>query len=313
MSFLQRIANGLGTLLGVLVEATVTVIQGIKQGFEDYQRRTGLSSSDVRTQAQRDRERLRVVNEEIIYLRNRHRSSGGLSERERRRWHDLKEERDALNQELGRAKEVQAAEKIIDNESVIEKVEIDLNTTHVLQYNAFADSLNKRCRVCGRPMKLQWRRDLAIAGPRDFFWGCTGWYLPGTNDGHACKFQEKLARNDFGLMTDISEPEFELSAEEFGIIVDDPGTSSIIAERVSDLQSDLKKKKHGVELVTCPVHGENMVLRNKSGASGLLDSYFLACPHWRPHDDNSCPFMEKLKSGAQLAALLKSQTGRGVL
>ena len=55
-----------------------------------------------------------------------------------------------------------------------------------------------------------------------------------------------------------------------------------------------------------------MVLRRKQNATGLLDAYFLACPYWQP-DNAGCTFIEKLKSGSQLAALLKSETGRGVL
>lgn len=311
MSFLTRVANGLGTLLGVLAETTVTLIQEVKRGYQEFQRRSGRTTAEVKSEAQRDRERLREVNEKIMHYRNLERS-GMLSERDRERWYDMVDERKELLDRNRQAKEIQAAESIIENESVIEKVEIDLNTTHVLQYNAFADAINKTCSKCGWPMKLQWRRDLSVAGPRDFFWGCTGWYIPNRNGGKACNHQEVLGRNDYGLMTNTSEPEFELSAEDFSIIVDDPGTSSVILERVGDLRSDLAKRHAGVELVSCPIHGEHMVLRKKAKPSGLLDTYFLACPHWKPNDEG-CPYMEKLKSGAQLSALLKSQTGRGIL
>ena len=311
MSFLKRVANGLGTLLGVLAEKTVTLIQEVKRGYEEFQRRSGKTTQEVKSEAQRNRERLREVNEKIMYYRNRYRS-GGLSERDIQVWRDLSDEREELLGRNRQAKEVQAAETILANESVIEKVEIDLNTTHVLQFNAFADAINKTCRRCGRPMKLQWQRDLSVAGPRDFYWGCTGWYFPGSNGRKACNHTEALVRNDFGLMANTSEPEFELTAEDFGAIVEDPGTSSVILERVGDLRSDLSKRKTGVELASCPVHGEHMILRKKSKPGGLLDTYFLACPHWKPNDEG-CPYMEKLKSGAQLSALLKSQTGRGIL
>jgi hypothetical protein len=110
----------------------------------------------------------------------------------------------------------------------------------------------------------------------------------------------------------VSAPEFSLKADEFGEILTDTGTVEIITTRVDDLRSDLSRRKQGVELVTCPVHGEHMVLRKKAGATGLLDTYFLACPHWQPNGQG-CSFIEKLKSGSQLAALLKSETGRGIL
>lgn len=82
----------------------------------------------------------------------------------------------------------------------------------------------------------------------------------------------------------MSAPEFSLQADEFGDILTNTRTVEIITTRVDDLKSNLYKRKQGVELITCPVHGEHMVLRKKSGATGLLDAYFLACPHWEPND-----------------------------
>lgn len=322
MGFLERLANGLGTLLGVLVDTTAQAIAGIKRGYEAYKRQGGATGANVVDELTRKKDRLRSVNDEIMHLRNLRMSSGSLNDRARRRWEVLKAERDQLLSELNQGKEVRAAEKIIESESVIEKVEIDLETTHVLQYNAFADTLGKTCRICGRPMKLQWQRDLAVAEPKDFFWGCTGWYVhhcaPKTcNSGNkcrnrACTHTEKLQRNEYGLMTDTTAPEFSMTADEFGIILTDKGTEKIIDTRLSDLKSDLASGHRGVELATCPVHGENMVLRRKQDATGLLNAYFLACPYWQPNDA-ACTFIEKLKSGSQLAALLKTETGQGIL
>ncbi len=244
-------------------------------------------------------------------------SSGSLSDRDRKRWEDLRAEREQLLSELNQRKEVRAAEKIIETASVIDKVEIDLETTHVLQYNAFADILGKRCRKCGRPMKLQWKQS-SVAKPNDFFWGCSGIYIlkesgPIWNGvPRACTYTEKLQRNDFGLMTDTTAPEFGMTAEEFGVVITNKGTESIINIRLRDLESELSSGHRGVELATCPVHGENMVLRRKQKPDGLLDAYFLACPYWQPNNAG-CTFIEKLKSGSQLAALLKSETGRGIL
>ena len=311
MSFFDRLANGLGTLLGVLVDNTAQVISGIKRGYEAYKRQGGVTGAEVVDEIARKKDRLRSVNDEIMHLRNQRMSSGSLSDRARKRWEDLRAERDQLLSELNQGKEVRAAEKIFETESAIDKVEIDLETTHVLQYNAFADTLGKQCRVCGRPMKLQWKRDLSVAEPKDFYWGCTGWYVV-QGDRRACTHTEKLQRNDYGLMTDTTAPEFSMTAEEFGIILTDKGTEKIIDTRLNDLKSDLNSGHRGVELATCPVHGENMVLRRKQNATGLLDAYFLACPYWQPNNAG-CTFIEKLKSGSQLAALLKSETGRGVL
>ena len=310
MGFFSWLANGLGTLIGVVTEVVSTVVDSVRSAYDAFVGNGGAVKDVAVEESRQKQDRLREVNDEIMHLRNRAMSRGGLSEQDRRRWHNLREEREELLGRLDQVKEVKAAEKILDLESVIEKVEVDLETTHVLQYNAFADTLGKKCK-CGRQMKLQWSRDLSVAGPKDFFWGCTGWYVP-MGGGKACNRREPLQRSDYVLMTDTSAPEFDVTAEEFGIILEDPGTAKIITSRVNDLRSDLASKKQGVELATCPVHGEHMVLRKKTDHSGLLDMYFLACPHWQPKGQG-CSFIEKLKSGSQLAALLKAETGRGIL
>jgi hypothetical protein len=310
MSFLKRLANGLGTILGALAETAKQVISDIRTSYEAYRQQGGEVRETATDAAQRNRDELREVNEEIMDLRNRRMSRGELSDNERRRWEELRQERDELLRAADQVKEVKAAEKILDAEALIEKVEVDLDTSHVLQYNAFADVLGKKCVKCGRQMKLQWKQNLRVAGPRDFYWGCTGWYLP--EGPGRCKHSEPLQRADYGLITDTSAPEFSMTSDEFGEIVSNPGTARIIATRVNDLRSDLAARKKGVELATCPVHGEHMVLRKKNNPIGLLDAYFLACPYWLP-SSQGCSFIEKLKSGSQLAALLKSETGRGVL
>ncbi len=309
MSFLDRLANGLGAILGVLFDVTTQVIAGITRGYEDYKRRGGATGASVVDEITRKKDRLRLVNDEIMHLRNQRMSRGSLNDRARKRWDDLQAERGQLISELNQCKEVRAAEKIIETESVIDKVEIDLETTHVLQYHAFADTLGKKCRICGRPMKLQWQRDLSVPEPKDFFWGCTGWYIQ-QGGKRACTHKEKLQPNDYGLMTDTTAPEFSMTAKDFGIILTDKRTEKIIDTRLRDLTSDLTSGHRGVELVTCPVHGANLILTaKKSDVKGLLDAYYLACPY----RSAGCTFIEKLKSGAQLAALLKSETGQGVL
>lgn len=81
---------------------------------------------------------------------------------------------------------------------------------------------------------------------------------------------------------------------------------------MDELKDDLFSKNKGVEVAACPMHGENMVLKKKSKATGLLDQYFLACPRWLPNDQG-CSFIQKIKSPGQMLALLREQTGSGVL
>lgn len=108
-------------------------------------------------------------------------------------------------------------------------------------------------------------------------------------------------------------PEFQTSNEDFSTILGIPDVQKTIIERVDDLASDLSARKTGVEVASCPVHGEALVLKKKtSGAKNLLDMYHLRCPYWLP-SGQGCPFIEKLKSPSQLALLLKSETGAGIL
>lgn len=311
MSFFGWLANGLGTLIGVVADTVTAVVNTVRTAYDTFVGRGGEVKDVAADSARRKQDRLREVNDEIMHLRNRAQSRGGLSEQERRRWESLREERDSLMGNLNQAKEVRAAEKVLENESRMEKVEIDLENTHVIQWNAFADTLGKQCPICSRQMKLQWRRDLEVPSPRDFYWGCTGWYIT-KGSVRVCNHTEQLQRSDYALMTDTSAPEFSLKAHEFGEIITNPETSEIITARIDDLQSDLLARRKGVELATCPVHGEHMILKKKQQHGGLLDMYFLACPHWKPNNQG-CTFIEKLKSGSQLAALLKSQTGQGIL
>ncbi len=155
MSFLKRLANGLGTVLGVLADTAKQVIADIRRSYDAYRQGGGAVESAAAEDARHKRDRLREVNDEIMDLRNRRMSRGGLSDPERRRWETLREEREELLGKVNQAKEVKAAEKILDTETLIKKVEVDLDTTHVLQYNAFADILGKKCAKCGRQMKLQ--------------------------------------------------------------------------------------------------------------------------------------------------------------
>ncbi len=61
--FFDRLANGFGTLLGVLVDTTVQVISGVKRSYETYRRQGGATSADVVDEITRKTDRLRSVNE----------------------------------------------------------------------------------------------------------------------------------------------------------------------------------------------------------------------------------------------------------
>ena len=64
MSFFDRLANGLGTLLGVLVDTTVQVISRIKRGYEAYKRHGSATGADVVDEITRKKDRLRSINDQ---------------------------------------------------------------------------------------------------------------------------------------------------------------------------------------------------------------------------------------------------------
>jgi len=311
MSILSQIANGIGTVIGVLSSTAAQVISEIRSSYNSYMDKFSVEPSEREREEGRTREELRGVNDEIMHLRKKHMSQGGYDDKDRRRWGYLGERREELLATLRGSKELGAAKTVLDNEASLEKVDIKSESSHILQYNSFADVLGKVCPKCGRPMKIQWRRDLGTVAPKDFYWGCTGWYFFGQG-GRLCSHTEHMGVQDFALLTDVSSPELQISANEFGDILSHSATTKIISTRLEDLRSDLDGHAKGVQMVACPVHGENMVLRKKQNPSGLLDQFFLACPRWLP-GNQGCTFIEKLKSGSQLAALLKTETGRGIL
>lgn len=234
-----------------------------------------------------------------------------MNDAEKRRHKVLDERRQELKSDIDEQRQVIAADTFVQNEALINKVEIDLETTHVLQWSAFADTLGKTCPKCARVMKLQWSRDLEQVRPDNFFWGCTGWYFVDKNI-RLCNYRERLTKRDYSLMTDTSAPEFGLTADEFTTIIQDEDTSKLITERMYDLRSDLKSRSEGIDIVCCPTHAEPIVLQKKKNGVGLLDQYYLRCKHWKPNN-KGCTYMENLKSGSQLAALLKNKTGSGLL
>jgi Skp family chaperone for outer membrane proteins len=311
MSWLNRIATGLGTLIGVLAETSEQVVSSVRRGYEEFKSRGGATGASAKNERARRNDTLRDINEELAEIRRKARE-GQRRDADRRRWDDLREQRSSVLKEQEQAKEVKAAESVLNNAETVDKVVIAADNVHVLTANAFADVVNKRCSACGRKMKLQWRRDIPSPQASDLFWGCTGWYF---REGTArrCSHTAPLEANDRALMVDTSLPEFQTNAEDLATILEVPDVQETIIERVDDLASDLRSRGSGVEVATCPVHGEPLVLKKKSGpARGLLDMYHLRCPYWLPNDEG-CPFIEKLKSPSQLAILLKSETGSGIL
>lgn len=307
MGFFDMLFSGIGSLFSAAVSVVSEVVSTVKTYFNAKE----IVTNTVYDERDKKQDQIHELNQEIQFLRRKLNESGRITEQQRKRLYELDEERNFLKQGIKNDSQIIAADRFQQNENNIHKVDIDLETTHVLQWNAFADTMAKTCPKCQRPMKLQWERNLVYVNPQDFYWGCTGWYFK-NKQVRLCEYRENLSRQDLALMTDTSAPEFSLSAQDFNIIIQDQSTSESIIERMDDLKSDLQNKKQGIDIVCCPIHAEPMILQKKKNGVGLLDQYYLHCPYLAPNNQG-CPYTEKLKSGSQLAALLKHQTGTGIL
>lgn len=170
---------------------------------------------------------------------------------------------------------------------------------HQLQYHLGLVVLEKRCPVCGYPMKLQ-HKTVDEPSFNDFFWQCTRFYV---KDGQKkCRSQQFTAR-DLKLLHKSDVLELQVSKADLTTIASE---KSIQKTMISRMNEHLGK---GDEDIVCPVHFAPMILREKNGAADcpLLDRYHLRCAHFQ------CSQTTKLKSFPQLAAYLRRQEGTGIL
>ena len=333
MGVLRYAASGMGALFNVVNESVSDVIdvikkglvimtEGVRDGCVEFVSWFGSGGSRATGNVEENKgvkpdilirleEELIEVNDRIMKLRDLYYKNGGLSDGQKDEWNSLRKRRKDILDRIDAYREYLTASKIVREEEFVRKLDIDANNVHILEFNAFANILGKTCSKCGRAMKIQWKNGLGRVGPSDMFWGCTGWYVVGQG-GRSCSHTEPVTRADLKLMACADVPEFSVSYDDFSDIFSDPTVERIVDERVSDLVSDLSSRKEGVYLAYCPVHGEGMRLRRKRESNGLLDTYFLSCRCWKP-DGQGCQFVEKLRSPAQLSALLRSETGRGAL
>ena len=333
MGVLRYAASGMGALFNVVSESVSHVIDAMKAGLEKvkegviegwgevikvlWPEQNGATDNENTDNGERPEtlirleEELMAVNDRRMAIRDLYYKNGGLSDGQKDEWKSLRDRRKDICDRIYAYREVETASKIVRKEEFVRKFDIDDGNVHILEFNAFANILGKTCSKCGRAMKIQWRNGLGRVGPSDMFWGCTGWYVVGQG-GRSCSHTEPVTRADLKLMACADVPEFSVSYDDFSDIFSDPAVERIVDERVSDLESDLYSRNEGVYLAYCPVHGEGMRLRRKREGNGLLDTYYLAC-RCRMPNGQGCQFVEKLRSPAQLSALLRSETGRGAL
>jgi hypothetical protein len=255
-------------------------------------------------------EELREVNEKLARLGQKA-ASQGLNQREQGFKEELVLRRNQLMVEIQNADEFRIAKGIAEAESEYAALTITDSTTHLLQSTVGQTLYGKKCPKCGWQMQVQWDRSKSSVDANQLGWGCTGWYWQGNGNPHRCNHWESLVKDDLDVFARAQRPEFsELNPKQFSDLV--LGHTEIVINRMEDVRQD-KMVRGSVEAYRCPVHGEELVLRQKKEHNGrLLDMYFLGCPRWKVQG-NGCQYIVKLKSPAQLHAYLEASTGEGVI
>ncbi len=292
--FVEAAVYAAGTVAAYVGAKVAKFVAVARDAYNDYK----IKNLDS---AKRDiNSTLENINGMIIDLESKLKYNGKLSPYENHQLDELYEKRRQMIDEKSSINEIGTAKEIAENSSDFDDVVIDDSKVHILQFHVGQTVSNKLCPQCKRPMQVQWRIGKSHAGLGDLFWGCTGFYE------NTCHRTLPFTSADFNLFTKVNREEFQMTADDFNSVVMVPSSQKSISKRVSEL------KNEPVDIYSCPIHGSELVLREKRGAIGLLDQYFLGCPLWNDQK-TGCNYVMKLKSGAQLASLLESKTGRGIL
>lgn len=300
MGFLSAVFNVVSFAVGTLVTAVATgvgyVAAKIKTAYDHYYEREGGGYST--SKSRQTFRSIDALNQEIFQYEDKRARDGRLNMYDAETYQRLLGQRNVLAQETGTQRELRMAEELQANTSAFDTLHVTDQNIQVLLFHVGQSVSGKTCATCGLPMRLEWRRTVAVPAFKDFFWGCASFYLNG--QGHIEAFQA----SHMDLFTRTDREEFSVSASQLNSLALHPRTQTSIERRVRE------HKNESVETYTCPVHHVPMILREKRDAAGLLDQFFLSCPYWGA---KKCNHVMKVKNAAQLASLLESTTGRGIL
>lgn len=265
-----------------------------------------------KTERERVERELAEVNKRIMRLREHYLQQGSLPMRDQRRLAGLRAEREELNQILKDIDRFQTAEEVVEKRTEFNTTVIDDSTAHILQYHVGQSTDNKICPNCNRAMVLQWQRALQTARVQDFYWGCSGWYKIRLNGMRACKHKLELSPADLNIFANLSRPEFAVSSPELTRVVTEANRTERLRAVLNDILAHHRHKERGILIYRCPLHGETLRFKRRTVHTDILDQYFLGCPHWLP-ENAGCNYLVKLKSAAQISAVLDTESGDGVI
>ncbi|MBJ7901225.1 MAG: hypothetical protein GC158_15185 [Cyanobacteria bacterium RI_101] len=306
MGFLDSILTGVGFVVkGVgegLQELGSTVRRWGEQIISSFtspgQSITPQTSQDHVKQVQ---ETLQTIDIEFVELEKKQSWDGWLSKKDQEYLSELRQLRQAKFDELQEAKKIESAIQQKTSADEYNADSLDDEKVHILQYQMGQLALDKQCPICGKSMFLQHQNKLdgRLYRISDFFWSCMDFYS--NNPQLQCKGKRDFSGRDIGMLYK-SEIELTISNTDLNTIFHEPTSITHISKR---MREHIKGKDNEI---LCKQHHIPMILDMKNNpVGGLLDAYYLKCPH------PSCGQKVKLKSPAQLAAFLKRREGRGLL
>jgi hypothetical protein len=285
------------------------LMQVARDTVDELARRIQRARGDAGSEQEVVERQLQEVNARIARLRKAYRDNGRLTDREKAEWQRLKARRAALIQDLDDLEAGSFAEDVVDPENKYQSTTVTEQNAHLIDMLTGQTTYGKKCRVCQRAMTLQWDRRVGTPGIRDFFWGCSGWYIVYGSGRHACRHIERLSNDDFRIFMDVTRPEFQMKADEVRRRILDPGRRQRLRQALDAIRAQNKASDIGLSHYRCPVHGESLRLQRKSASNDdFLDEYFLGCPRWLPQNQG-CNFLIKLKSPGRITGVLQEAYG----
>ncbi|MBP6739730.1 MAG: hypothetical protein KA146_07050 [Leptospiraceae bacterium] len=282
----------IGSLIVDVVNTVKTIYESLKQFFKEN------DSVKKEVNASKIIKDSKIINQEITELKKKKVKDGFLSEYELDNISKLKNQLDENFQTLQKSKENESLNNFANSPNNFDSYEITNQTVHILQYHLGQTIFGKKCPKCGNQLLLQFPKDKAIVMLKDFFWGCSGFYLS------ECKYSSSVTLEDIKLLSKSNIEEFHTDSDTLNKIFSNATVKKGVEARVKKYLNE----EH--ENYFCPIHKVPLVLREKKDFDGALDQFFLGCSLW---SNGNCTYVLKIKSAGQLAALLEKNEGKGIL
>lgn len=300
-----------------IIKATAPIVRRVmeaaRDGVDEAFRRLQRMRGDANSEKEVVERQLQEINARIARLRANYQRNGALTDREKQEWQRLKARRERLIEDMDDLDSAELATDLVDEEGQFATTEVTESDAHLIDMVTGQSTFGKQCRMCSRAMVLQWDRRAGAPGLRDFFWGCSGWYVKLRGGRNACSHTERLERDDFSIFANVKRPEFQVTASELSRRVLDPARQQRLRQALDGIRQQNRQSDSGVAHYRCPVHGESLRLQRKHASSdGLLDEYFLGCPQWLP-EQRGCNFLIKLKSPGRISAVIRESYGQDAM